>query len=83
MDGEIKVESGVSWLHDKLVQELEDRGEALKEGMARGVPVEEYKQFVGRYRENREIRFMVTEIFEGFYQDDDDTGDELGDLDEA
>ncbi len=82
MTDEIKVDSGVSWLHDKLVLELTERGESLKDAMARGIPKPEYRQFVGRYRENREIRAFISELFTEFYQDDEDDDDTLGDLDE-
>ena len=65
--------SGVSWLHDKLKSILSDRKESLASGIANGVPLEEYRQMVGRYREtDRMLGTTLPELFHEFYQSEDD-----------
>jgi len=72
MAGEIIVESGVSWLRDKLNQVAQDRLDFLTEGIADGVPLHEYTAMVGRRKEaKRWVDFVLTEIFQEFQQADD------------
>lgn len=81
MTDEIKVVSGVSWLHDKLLAEITGRAEFLKDAIAGGVPLEEYRQMVGKYKEcKRLINITLPEIFTEFYQssDEDDDGESYG-----
>ena len=82
-EADVKVESGVSWLHDKLRAEAQDRIDILKEGIAEGVPLHEYQAMVGRYKEaKRQLSIVLPEIFADFYQAEEDEGDELGELDD-
>lgn len=79
MEGEIIVESGVSWLRDTLMKMAEDRVEFLKEGIADGVPLHEYGGMVGRYKEaKRLLNISLPEIFEQFQQADDDAFEQDG-----
>jgi hypothetical protein len=78
----IVVESGVSWLHDKLRTDLEARKEYLMEAIATGLPQEEYRQFVGRYRECKRQLDELGELFADFYQNEDADEDDLGEIDE-
>lgn len=78
MDG-----GGVSWLYSKLNAQFTDRIDFLAHHIANGVPVEEYKQMVGRYREVNRINDNLSELFEEFNKSEDETGEELGDLDES
>lgn len=72
MTGEIIVESGLSWLRDRITQAATDRCTILQEGIADGVPQEEYRQMVGRYREAKRWRdIIIPEIFDEFQQADD------------
>ncbi len=69
MGGNIEVVTGISWFHDKLLEIMTARSEFLKEGIARGVPTEEYRMMVGKYREvQRFIQNTLPELFEEFYQ---------------
>jgi len=78
----IQPTSGVSWLHDTLLKITEARSEKLMRGIANGVPDHEYKQMVGRFRENeRLLKVTIPELFTDFYQADDD-GEETGELEE-
>ena len=66
---EIVSGSGISWLLGTLQAKAEDRLEYLKEGIAEGVPREEYEQMVGRYKEAKRWRdFMFKETFAEFQQ---------------
>ena len=66
---EIVVGSGISWLLETLQAKAVDRLEYLKEGIAEGVPRDEYEQMVGRYKEAKRWRdFMFKETFEEFQQ---------------
>lgn len=66
---EIVVGSGISWLLETLQAKAVDRLEFLKEGIAEGVPRDEYEQIVGRYKEAKRWRdFMFKETFEEFQQ---------------
>lgn len=68
-EGQIAVVSGISWLLATLQAKAEDRLEHLKEGIAEGVPLEEYAAMVGRYKEaKRWSAFMISETFEEFQQ---------------
>lgn len=63
--------SGVSWLHDTLLQRAQDRLNNLKDGLSEGVPEVEYRQFVGRCKElKRLIEIDIPELFEDFYSSD-------------
>lgn len=71
-EGKIVVGSGVSWLLEKLQVVAEERYEYLKEGMADGVPRDEYEAMVGRCKEaKRWKKFVISEIFEEFQQAED------------
>ncbi len=76
----IEVESSVSWLHDTLRIRLTERAEGLMYKISKGVPQDEYRQMVGRFRENERQQSELAELFEEFYTSEDDTGEELGDL---
>lgn len=74
MAGEIIVESGLSWLRDKLIQIAEDRCEALREGIADGVPLHEYSAMVGRYKEaKRLLNITLPDLFAEFDKADEDS----------
>ncbi len=73
MSGQSEVQviagSGVSWLLENLQMKAEERLEHLKEGIAEGVPREEYEQMVGRYKEAKRWKdFMFAETFAEFQQ---------------
>lgn len=70
--------SNISWLHDQLLKRATERLELLKDGLAEGVPTEEYRQIVGRCKElKRLIGIDIPELFTDFYSSDsDDTGDD-------
>jgi len=71
---QIIVGSGVSWLLEKLQQKALDRLEHLKEGIADGVPRDEYEAMCGRYAEaKRWHKFMISEVFEEFQQAEDNS----------
>lgn len=74
----MSMQSGVSWLHDTLLERLNERRETLKEGIARGVEsIKEYRQLVGRCEELRRLINMdIPELFEDFYQADADDDEE-------
>ncbi len=80
ISNELPAESGVSWLHDELRKSLTERIEFLKNAIARGVPDEEYRQFVGRFREASRLKDEIDELFVNFYQDDIDEEVDLGEL---
>ena len=66
-EGQIVVDSGISWLLERMQTEASERLEYLKEGIAEGVPRDEYEQMVGRYREaKRWHKFGIEDIFEEF-----------------
>lgn len=67
------------WLKDKLISILDERSMELAEYMAKGVPTEEYRQFVGKWVENRRMKDTVLELFAEFYADE---ADMEGDLEE-
>lgn len=68
--------SGVSWLHDTLRSRVKERSEWLKEAIAAGVPLEEYRQMVGKYKETqRFLKITLPELFEEFYQADSESDD--------
>lgn len=72
--------SGISWLHDTLVQRTKERLDVLKDGLAEGVPDGEYRQIVGRCKElKRLLKIDIPELFTDFYQSD---AEGEGDLDE-
>jgi len=72
-DSEIVIASGISWLLHRFRREAEDRLEYLKEGIAEGIPREEYEQMVGRYKEaKRWHTFVIAEVFEEFQSAEDD-----------
>lgn len=65
--GQIEVASSVSWLLENLQMKAEERLEFLKEGIAEGVPREEYEQMVGRYKEAKRWKeFMFADTFAEF-----------------
>jgi len=64
--------SGVSWLHDKLRSELEERRESLRSSMEKGLNYHEYIQYCGRIRENERQQDSLAALFKDFYQGDDD-----------
>lgn len=68
----IKVESGVSWLHDRLRADLNDRAEHLKDAMSRGLPFHEYIGFVGRYKECLRQQSELAQLFTDFYQSEEE-----------
>ena len=72
----VKVPSGVSWLHDKLMAILQEREEFLKEAMGTGLPYHEYIGFVGRRKECVRHQSEIAEIFTEFYQADEEDDDE-------
>jgi len=73
-EGEIIVESGLSWLHDKLISVASERCDHLKDGIAEGVPMNEYAAMVGRYKEAKRWRDIeIPEIFDTFQKADDDS----------
>jgi len=68
-EGKITIDSGVSWLLAKMQDYATDRLEFLKEGIADGVPLEEYAAMVGRYKEaKRWKQFVIEDIFAEFQQ---------------
>jgi hypothetical protein len=73
---------GVSWLYSTLKSSYDDRIDYLAHKVANGVPKEEYGQFCGRYREAIRLRNELQELFSEFNKAEDETGEELGDLDE-
>lgn len=80
---EIIAGSGISWLLETLQAKAIERLEFLKEGIAEGVPREEYEQMVGRYKEAKRWRdFMFKETFEEFQQIEDSAleNDELEEM---
>ena len=79
---EIKVVSGVSWLHDKMLADATERSDFLKESIAGGVTDGEYRQMVGKYKEiQRFIKITLPETFEEFYQSSDEgESDDLEEL---
>ena len=79
---EIIVHSGVSWLHDKMREKLEERKQFLMEAIAHGVPEAEYRGFVGRIRECKRQIDELDEVFAMFYQEEEIDDIELGELDE-
>lgn len=75
--GQIRTDSGISWLHDTLIQRANARREDLKEKIARGAPIHEYTQLVGRCEELRRfISIDVPELFSDFYQSDAEEGED-------
>jgi len=83
MTDNIKVVSGVSWLHDKLLADMKERSEFLKEAIANGVPDSEYRQMVGKYKETqRFIKITLPETFTEFYQSADEEDGESYELEE-
>ena len=83
---ELILEGGLSWLHGTLKTLAADRCAFLQEGIAEGVPVEEYRQMVGRYKEAKRFRDdVVPELFQAFAAadeedlDNDDGLKEMGD----
>lgn len=75
--------SGISWLHDTLLQRAKDRLDFLKDGLAEGVPDVEYRQMVGRCQElKRLIKIDIPELFEDFYKSDADEESSDGELKE-
>jgi len=82
MGGNIEVVSGVSWLHDKLREIMTERMEFLKEGIADGVPQDDYRCMVGRYKEaKRFVGITLPELFTEFYQSSDEgESDELEEI---
>jgi len=80
-EAEIRVASGVSWLQSQLTALAEDRVATLQEGIAEGVPLEEYRQMVGRYKEaKRQLTIVIPELFKEFYQAEETEDEELGEL---
>lgn len=73
--------SGVSWLHDTLLQRTRDRREELKNKLADGVEdLSTYNKYVGRCQElKRLIDTDIPELFKDFYSSDteEDGLDEL------
>lgn len=66
---EIVSGGGISWLLETLQGKAVERLEFLKEGIAEGVPREEYEQMVGRYKEAKRWRdFMFKDTFDEFQQ---------------
>ena len=79
MEGEIIVESGVSWLRDELQKTANERLEHLREGIAEGVPLHEYSAMVGRYKEaKRWANIIFPEIFAEFQNADDNAFEQDG-----
>jgi hypothetical protein len=77
MDREIQVFSGVSWLHDRLVKDINERIRWLEENLGKGVPLHEYGNFVGRIKELRRTRDdLVPEAFKDLSGSDDDDDNE-------
>lgn len=71
------MQSGISWLHDTLLQRAQDRLDHLKDGLSEGVPIEEYRQVVGRCKElKRLINIDIPELFTDFYQSDTEEDDD-------
>lgn len=79
-EAEIQIESGASWLHDHMRQNLEDREQFLKDAMSRGLPYHEYIGFVGRHRECLRQQDELAELFKDFYQAEETVDEELGEL---
>lgn len=82
MAGDIKVVTGVSWLHDKLRADLKERESFLLEACGSGIPFHEYLPMVGRLRENRRMQAEIAELFTDFYQGEDTEDEELEEIDE-
>jgi hypothetical protein len=71
-EGEIIVESGVSWLRDTLMKVAQERLDLLTEGIADGVPLHEYTAMVGRRKEaKRWVNITLPELFIQFQEADD------------
>lgn len=70
--GDIKVESGVSWLHDSLRQQLKEREQTILEVCGRGLDYPSYIKTTGMLQENRRQQGELDELFKEFYQGDED-----------
>lgn len=78
----INVESGVSWLHDTLREKLTEREHFLLEACGTGIPYHEYLAMVGRLRECRRQMGELAELFQEFYQAEEEVDEGLGELKE-
>jgi hypothetical protein len=77
MGREIQVFSGVSWLHDRLVKDINERIRFLEESLGKGVPIHEYGNFVGRIKELKRTRDgLLPEAFKDLSGSDDDDEEE-------
>lgn len=73
MTGEIKIESGISELRDRIQRSYKERAEFLKDKMASGLPsFEEYRDHVGRVKELGRCSIVVDEILSAFQGEDPD-----------
>lgn len=70
--GDISVESGVSWLHDTLRQQLEDREQQILEVLGRGLDYPSYIKTTGMLQECRRQQGTLAEQFKEFYQGEED-----------
>lgn len=78
-EGKIIIGSGISWLLDTLQAKAEERLAYLKDGIAEGVPRDEYEQMVGRYKEAKRWKsFVIYETFAEFQQAEDSSLEEDG-----
>lgn len=82
MEGDEKiivVNSGVSWLLDRLKAVAKERLDILTEGISDGVPLHEYGAMLGRRKEaKRWVDFTISEIFEEFQKAEDSALEEDG-----
>lgn len=76
MTDNIRVESGVSWLHDKLRAELEEREQAILQVFRRDLDYPSYIKTNGMLRENTRQQDALRELFQTFYQDEEEDDDE-------
>lgn len=82
-EGKIIIASGISWLLETLQAKAEERLEYIKDGIAEGVPRDEYEQMVGRYKEAKRWKsFVISETFAEFQQAEDSSleGDGLEEM---
>jgi hypothetical protein len=79
-EANIKVVTGVSWLHDHQLKQLQARSDFLKDAMARGVPYHEYINFVGRHKECLRQMDDLRELFADFHTAEEEEDDTLGEI---
>ena len=72
MTGTIQVDSGVSWLHDHLRVQLEEREQQILEVLGRGLDYPSYIKTTGMLQECKRQIGELQELFQKFYQDEEE-----------